>query len=277
MLRKLIKYDILADYKRYGIVFAAMFLFSILLMVLDRLTDVFKENRFFQIMMVICVMLFFAAAIVMFTMIFVIATIRFYKNLVRDEGYLMHTLPVPTWKLIMSKFITTYIWSAAATVIMGICFGIVAGEPLWLFKLDVGWELLESAFVEDTVNGTAEQLRNFFLVCSVVMVLTPGFMVLHIYMSLALGNLFHAHKLGMSVLMFFALYVVEQILSGVTMLFMSSEMVEYLTVIDSVVPFEAGYKYMMTSLIFSIVYTIVLMIVFFIGSERIFSKRLNLE
>ncbi len=277
MLRKLIKYDILADYKRYGIVFTAMFLFSILLMVLDRLTDVFKENRFFQIMMVICAMLFFAAAIVMFTMIFVIATIRFYKNLVRDEGYLMHTLPVPTWKLIMSKFISTYIWSAAAVVVMGICFGIVAGEPLWLFKLDVGWELLESAFVEDTVNGTAEQLRIFFLVCSIVMVLTPGFMVLHIYMSLALGNLFHAHKLGMSVLMFFALYIVEQILSGVAMLFMSSEMVEYLTVIDSVVPFEAGYKYMMTSLIFSIVYTIVLMIVFFIGSERIFSKRLNLE
>ena len=277
MLRKLIKYDILADYKRYGIVFAAMFLFSILLMVLDRLTDVFKENRFFQIMMVVCAMLFFAAAIVMFTMIFVIATIRFYKNLVRDEGYLMHTLPVPTWKLIMSKFITTYIWSAAAVVIMGICFGIVAGEPLWLFKLDVGWELLESAFVEDTVNGTAEQFRNFFLVCFIVMALTPGFMVLHIYMSLALGNLFHAHKLGMSVLMFFALYVVEQLLSGVAMLFMSAEMVDYLTVIDSVVPFEAGYKYMMTSLIFSIVYTIVLMIVFFIGSERIFSKRLNLE
>lgn len=277
MLKKLIKYDILADYKRYGIVFAAMFLFSFLLMALDRLTDVFKENRFFQIMRIICVMLFFTAAVVMFTMIFVIATIRFYKNLVRDEGYLMHTLPVPTWKLIMSKFITTYIWSAAAVVIMGICFGIVAGEPLWLFKLDVGWELLESAFVEDTVNGTIEQLRNFFLVCLIVMALTPGFMVLHIYMSLALGNLFHAHKLGISVLMFFALYVGEQILSGVFMLFMSADMVEYLTVIDAVVPFEVGYKYMMTSMLFSIVYTIVLMIAFFIGSERIFSKKLNLE
>ena len=277
MLRKLIKYDILADYKRYGIVFAAMFLFSILLMVLDRLTDMFKENRFFQVMMIICVMLFFAAAVVMFTMIFVIATIRFYKNLVRDEGYLMHTLPVPTWKLIMSKFITTYIWSAAALIVMGICFGIVAGEPLWLFKLDIGWEVLSSAFVEDTVDGTAEQLRNFFLVCFIVMALTPGFMVLHIYMSLALGNLFHTHKLGMSVLLFFALYIAEQLLSGVAMLFMSSEMVEYLTVIDSVVPFEAGYRYMMTSMIFSIVYTIVLMVGYFIGSERIFSKKLNLE
>ena len=244
---------------------------------MSKISHKFKENRFIQVMMIVCVMLFFAAAIVMFTMIFVIATIRFYKNLVRDEGYLMHTLPIPTWKLIMSKFITTYIWSVAALIVMGICFGIVAGEPLWMFKLDIGWEILSSAFTEDTVNGTPEQLRNFFLVCFIVMALTPGFMVLHIYMSLALGNLFHTHKLGMSVLMFFALYIAEQLLSGVAMLFMSSEMVEYLTVIDSVVPFEAGYRYMMTSMIFSIVYTIVLMVGYFIGSERIFSKKLNLE
>ena len=277
MLGKLIKYDILADYKRYGIVFAAMLMFSLLLMALDRLTDMFKENRFFEVMMIVCAMLFFAAAVVMFTMIFVIATIRFYKNLVRDEGYLMHTLPVPTWQLILAKFTTMYIWSAAAVIVTGLCLGIVSGEPFWLFKLDIGWELLSSAFVEDTVDGTAEQLRNFFLVCGAVMVLSPGFMMLHIYMSLALGNLFHTHKLGMSVLMFFALYIAEQILSGVAMLFMSAEMVEYLTVLDSVVPFEAGYRYMMTSMVFSIVFTIILMVVYFIGAERIFSKKLNLE
>ncbi|MBQ8826750.1 MAG: hypothetical protein IJ007_06630 [Oscillospiraceae bacterium] len=277
MLRKLIKYDILADYNRYGIVFAAMLLFSILLMALDRLTDMFKDNRFFKVMMIICAMLFFAAAVIMFTMIFVIATIRFYKNLVRDEGYLMHTLPVPTWKLIMSKFITTYIWSAAAAIVMGICFGIVSGEPLWLFKLDIGWEMLSAAFVEDTVTGTPEQLRNLIAVCLWTIALTPGFMVLHIYMSLALGNLFHTHKLGMSVLMFFALYIAEQILSGVVMLFMSAEMVNYMVDIDAQVEFNVGYEYMMTSLIFSIIFTVVLMVVFFIGSERIFSKKLNLE
>lgn len=277
MLGKLIKYDILADYKRYGIVFAAMLLFSILLAALDRLTDVFKGNRFFEIMTVICAILFMAAFIVMFTMIMVIATIRFYKNLVRDEGYLMHTLPVNTWELIASKFITTYIWAAAAVVVAGICFGIVAGEPLWLFKVDIGWEVMSGLFVEETVNGTAEQLRNLLAVCLVTIALSPGFMVLHIYMSLALGNLFHTHKLGMSVLMFFALYIAEQILSGVFMMFMSAEMVDYMLSIESVVPFEAGYRYLMTSLSFSIVFTVVLMVGFFIGSERIFSKKLNLE
>lgn len=277
MLTKLIKYDLLADYKRYGIVFAAMFLFSILLMALDRLTQVFKENRFFEIMMFVCIALFFAAIIVMFTMIMVLATIRFYKNLVRDEGYLMHTLPVPVWKLIASKFITTYIWSAAATIVMGICIGIVSGELLWLFKIDIGWETLSGLFIEETINGTPEQLRNLLLVSFAIIVLTPGFMVLQIYQSLALGNLFHTHKLGMSVLMFFALYIGEQILSGVAMLFMSSDMLNYLMDIEATVSFEAGYNYMMTSLIFSIIFTIVLMVVFFIGSERIFTKRLNLE
>ena len=277
MLGKLIKYDFLADYKRYGIVFVAMFMFSILLAVLDRLTDMFKENRFFEIMMMICLILFVAAFIVMFTMIMVIATIRFYKNLVRDEGYLMHTLPIPTWQLITAKFITMYIWSALAVIVAGICFGIVSGEPLWLFKIDIGWEALSSAFVEDTVNGTPEQLRNLFLVCGVVMVLSPGFMMLHIYMSLALGNLFNVHKLGMSVLMFFALYIGEQLLSGVAMMFMSADMVSYMMDMEAQVEFTVGYEYMMTSLIFSIVYTVVLMVGFFIGSERIFSKQLNLE
>ncbi|MBQ8787308.1 MAG: hypothetical protein IJZ61_06715 [Oscillospiraceae bacterium] len=277
MLGKLIKYDILADYKRYGIVFAAMLLFSFLLMALDRLTDIFKGNRFFAIMMIICAVLFIAAFIVMFTMIMVIATIRFYKNLVRDEGYLMHTLPVPTWQLITSKLVTTYIWSAASVIVAGICFGIVSGEMLWLFKLDIGWEALSAAFVEDTVNGTPEQLRNLFIICIVTIVLTPGFMVLQIYMSLALGNLFHTHKLGMSVLMFFALYIVEQILSGVFMMFMSADMVKYMTDIESVVPFDVGYKYMMTSMYVSTIYTVVLMVAFFIGAERIFSKKLNLE
>lgn len=28
---------------------------------------------------------------------------RFYKNLLKGEGYLMHTLPVPTWMLVAIK------------------------------------------------------------------------------------------------------------------------------------------------------------------------------
>ena len=35
---------------------------------------------------------------------------RFYKNLLKGEGYLMHTLPVPTWMLVASKTISSLIW-----------------------------------------------------------------------------------------------------------------------------------------------------------------------
>ena len=36
--------------------------------------------------------------------------IRFYKNLYTDEGYLMHTLPVKPWMLIVSKLTIGTIW-----------------------------------------------------------------------------------------------------------------------------------------------------------------------
>ena len=277
MLKKLIKYDLLADYKKYGIVFAAMLLFSFLLMAMDRLADILKGNRFVEILTVFCAMLFFAAFVVMLTMIMVISAMRFYKNLVRDEGYLMHTLPVTTWELITSKLVTAYIWSLAAVIVAGISLGIISGEPLWLFKIDELWKELSAEFIKETVTGTPEQLRNLIIVYFVILALSPGFMMLHIYMSLALGNLFNTHKLGMSVLMFFALYVGEQIISAVAMMFMSADMLKFLTDLEAEVEFAVGYKFMMPSLIFTVVYTLALMIVFFIASEKIFRKKLNLE
>lgn len=277
MLKKLIKYDLLADYKRYGIVFATMMMFSILLMMFDRLSEIFNGNRIFEIMMILCAIFFLIAFAVMFTMVMVLATTRFYKNLVRDEGYLMHTLPVPTWKLIASKLISVYIWSAAAVAVAGICLGFVVGEPFWLFKLKEGWEILSEAFVTDTVTGTPEQLKALITICIVLFILTPGFMMLHIYMSLALGNLFNVHKLGMSVLMFFALYIAEQLISCVAMMLMSSEMLNYAISFNSQVEFDIAYSYMIKSLIFSLVYTVILAIGFFIASERIFAKKLNLQ
>ena len=35
---------------------------------------------------------------------------RFYKSLLGDEGYLMFTLPVETWKLVMSKLLVAIFW-----------------------------------------------------------------------------------------------------------------------------------------------------------------------
>jgi ABC-type transport system involved in multi-copper enzyme maturation permease subunit len=54
--------------------------------------------------------------------IFVITLIvilqRFYKNLVKEEGYLMFTLPVKPWELITSKLIASVIWTFVSTIVV---------------------------------------------------------------------------------------------------------------------------------------------------------------
>ena len=45
---------------------------------------------------------------------FVVCIIRFYKSLLGDEGYLMFTLPVETWKHIFNKLLIAMMWSVAS-------------------------------------------------------------------------------------------------------------------------------------------------------------------
>ena len=53
-------------------------------------------------------------AVVVLAIVFIIQ--RFYNGLLKDEGYLMFTLPVKTWQLIKAKGLTALI----VTVISGV-------------------------------------------------------------------------------------------------------------------------------------------------------------
>ena len=51
----------------------------------------------------------------------IIVILRFYKGLLGDEGYLMHTLPVKPWQLITSKGLV-----AAGVVLLSIIVAMVS-------------------------------------------------------------------------------------------------------------------------------------------------------
>lgn len=48
---------------------------------------------------------------------YILLGVRFYKNLISDEGYLTFTLPVTAGQLLGSKTISAYIWRVLATVV----------------------------------------------------------------------------------------------------------------------------------------------------------------
>lgn len=276
MLRKLIKYEILADYKKYGVMFAAMLMVSFLLLFFDKMTSWVNNNTFVKLIFMVLSAVFGILVVLVCGMVLVFATNRFYKNLVRDEGYLMHTLPVPTWKLIVSKLIAVYIWSALAVVAVGICSGIAFGEPLWLFRMIEEFP----EFIEESREVFGGKGFETFLINMIIMtVLSPAMIMVQIYFSLALGNLFNRHKLGMSVLMYFATYIGEQILSSIAMMFMSSDMVKFVleSQNDSTIPDDKIFGFINETFVFTIIFSVVISVGYYIASERIFAKKLNLE
>lgn len=271
MLGKLIKYDLLADWKKYAIVYASTLLLSIAVFSLEKAVEVIENNAFLLIVDHLVSAAFMAMTVAAAIMVFVFAIMRFYKNLVRDEGYLMHTLPVHTWQLIASKLITVYIWSAAAVIVTVISTGIVTGEPLWLFDIIGDYTEMVNEMKEH-LGGNTEAVMSFLWYILGSFALMPFFLMSQVYFSLALGNLASSRKLGMSVLAFFGIYIAEQTISAVIMSVNAAGLITSKEVSDAQM-----FLFLNSSMLAWIIISAVLSIGMLVGAERIFAKKLNLE
>ena len=88
-----------------------LYVVIVVLTIMDRIVlnlDVFEGIMFFIPGMLTTLYVISLIAIVVVTIVMLI--IRFYKNLISDEGYLMFTLPVKTHQLINAKMFASTIW-----------------------------------------------------------------------------------------------------------------------------------------------------------------------
>lgn len=290
MLGKLIKYDLLADYKKYAALYISMIATSVLLLFFDKMTSWISNNNFVKIMAALFGVLFSVLVIVAGVMLLVFSTIRFYKNIVRDEGYLMHTLPVPTWQLIASKFISVYIWFFATAAVIFICSGIAAGDPFWIFKIlegsfsdefKAGFQLGYNAANGLTSDMVFEEdwqlLSEMFRLYFVLMLLSPFMTMSSIYFSFALGNLFNKSKLAMSVIMYFLMQFAEMILGSFCSVFTMPDFLAEASKYQDEMPMSVVMDFFSRIMTVSTVVSVILSVGFAIAAERIFAKKLNLE
>ena len=131
MLKKLLKYEIRATARLFLPVFGAILLLAILNNIF------FNFNDIPDFAAVLTMMLYVILIIALFVLVYVVMIQRFYKNLLRDEGYLMFTLPVRTWQLIASKLIVSIMWLAICTFVTVLSVFIMA------FSLDLLREIPE--------------------------------------------------------------------------------------------------------------------------------------
>ncbi|MDE5991748.1 MAG: hypothetical protein K2G87_01720 [Oscillospiraceae bacterium] len=271
MLGKLIKYDLMADWKKYATLYAATLLVSIMLFTTGKIKENIHNNIILEIVEDMFGVVFTTLIVAIGVAVVVLTVMRFYKNVVRDEGYLTHTLPVHTWEILTSKLISAYIWFLSAFVIGSICIGIGMGEPLW--PLDALEAIAET--ISD-VPGTEEKSLTIQMITAVMgsVILSPFFIMTTAYFCFAVGNLSNSHKLGISVLTFFGVNIAENIIATIVMvLFVSNfddNQWDTMSVIEAL-------RMSNSIMVLTLIMSLAISAGFFVASERIFAKKLNLE
>ena len=143
---------------------------------------------------VTAIMLYFGLCVAVAVVTFLVIIQRFYKGLLGQEGYLMFTLPVPTWQLTLSKLL-----GAVITTILSGIVGMLS--ILILGSLNINWTLDATLFIIELI---------------VLMLVGVAAMILEIYVAMALGHLANKHRIAMSFVWFVVLQTVLSFLTGLS-------------------------------------------------------------
>ena len=115
MLTKLLKHEFRATARIMGPLYLVLLAVALGFNFSARLMD--SGNFVLNMLAALVVMAYVVAITAVFIVAFILMLQRFYKNLLGDEGYLMHTLPVTESQLILSKLISSVVWMLCSSIV----------------------------------------------------------------------------------------------------------------------------------------------------------------
>lgn len=114
MLGKLLKYDLKSIIK----IFIPIWLALLLIAAIKRLAGIVESDSVWgSLSTIIPMVIFVLLTIAMFVITIVFIVQRFYNGLLKDEGYLMFTVPAKPWQLIASKGLSAIIVIVASGIV----------------------------------------------------------------------------------------------------------------------------------------------------------------
>lgn len=169
---------------------------------------------------VFLLILFVVAIMSSCIMAFVLMIERFYKNLLRDEGYLMMTLPVSVHQHILSKLLVSLIWFFAVAAASCISLVILA------FRVDLVKEvflLLSSLRLHDmTLTANPVHVAAFLLEVALMLTAIMAYVCLLLYAAMSIGHSFTHRKGLLTIIAFFALGMTYSLLENVSLILVGS-------------------------------------------------------
>lgn len=215
MLRKLMKHELRATGRVMGPMLAL-----VLATAVGGNISVHKlletDNSFMNPLGVLLLTAFVLAIMAACVASFALMIERFHKNLLRDEGYLMMTLPATVHEHVLSKLLVSLIWFAATAVVMLLAVGILVFD-LWIAR-EVIWEIAailpELRLGDLKLSEIVPDLLGYGVELIVLMIVTGSCVCLQMYAAMAAGHSFTHHKGLLSVAAFFVFAILWSVIQN---------------------------------------------------------------
>lgn len=199
MLFKLLKYDFRAMWKQFSLVWGAALALALVHRMTHTLRFIVTVNTSIADFTNLALVIVFVAMFVISVM-FVIQ--RFSKGLLGGEGYLMHTLPVRAWQLVLSKLICAIVTGVGSCVVAFL--SVILMYPADFRKLFQMIDWLEF------FRGLIQHSDMLLLAAEFCLVLLAFIVLLIsvIYLSISISHLVPRHRKLAGVAAFIGLYIV---------------------------------------------------------------------
>lgn len=268
MLGKIIKYEWRATWKVNTLLLGIFWGTTILMQFLSFL-PIWNSDEWSALTAIGMLLLFYGVVLCFTIGVPLYLTIRYYKSMYSNEGYLTHTLPITGNQLFLGKLIHFIIWRlitllsvifATSMFIIGFV-KIISDEEM---SMSVIWKELCQSILELGNYGFEWHRLGLLLILAgiIYLIYTP----LKCMGAVDIGQLWKTHKVAGAIGIFLGIYFVEKIVTFIVMI-----------LYNVYVSFTSFDNYFDGSVALTLVGQLVVGLVMFVASEIIIKNRINLE
>lgn len=275
MISKLVRFEAHATFRLLVVIWAALVACSVLFSVIALLTGGdFYQNLlqssnalylFDKIVSSLVILLYVALFVAQIVLTLAIIVMRFYRGVLGDEGYLMHTLPIGESHIIISKGIVASIAVLGSTIlgIVSILMMVFATEPHSF--TEVAGEFLSAV-------GKKPIIILYIFEGLIVAIVSIVAGIYQVYASLAIGQIANRHRILISL----GCYIGINMVISTIGVFIGT--IASFTGLEDVLSNLMSHEYLGPQLIFMGLFVVsaVQLVVFHIITEYILSNKLNL-
>ena len=275
MLGKLMKFEYRSSMRFMAVIWAALIASAVMLGIMEIITRYVGASlfgsRIIGVISAVVALLYGLCCAALVASTIIVIVIRFYKGLLGDEGYLMHTLPVTTRQLITSKGLVAATIVFASIVVGGISVLII----ITLTDAQSFGQFLAACAELPAAISKNMNLGQFFLLVIEGIVLSIGLLltwIYKIYAALSIGQLVDKHRILLSLGAFIGFDVAFGMITGII-----GAIGSYLKLNFNFYLLSNWFVRVQIPVLIFLVIEVIIILIYHIISELLLSKKLNLQ